>query len=161
MPLAGGGAEPQAVLYFFYGSLRTGLINHDFLSRSFARVENLGEFVTDSEYSLVGLASRAYPFMTAAAPPVSCNLVGAARTHITGEVFALDAADGDGLRSLDALEGGYAKRQISVTRRRDGAHVVAWVYLTENPETIASFWENRHGRFVAVPGGDWRTFGGK
>lgn len=166
LPLAVG-AEQNALpqtpeLYFFYGSLRTGLVNHDFIRRNFARVESLGEYVTDLEYTLIGLASRAYPFMTAAAPPGSCSLIGATRARITGEVFALDVADGDGLRSLDALEGGYAKRQISVSRRSDGlSTVVVWVYLMENPETIASFWENRHGRFVAVPDGDWRTFGGK
>ena len=147
------------VRLFFYGSLRAGKCNHGFLAKRLRRCALVGGATTvDADFRLVGLASRAFPYLTRAAPPP--GVAAPAPTRVAGEVYEADADDAEGLAHLDDLEWGYAKRDIAVLVDGEAAPSQATVYLLEDGETLATLWAGlASGAFACVPSGDWGPVG--
>ena len=139
--------------------MRAGKCNHGFLAKRLRRCALVGSAMTaDANFRLVGLASRAFPYLTRAAPPP--GLAALAPTRVAGEVYEADADDAEGLAHLDDLEFGYAKREIDVLVDGEAAPSKATAYLLEDGETLETLWAGlASGAFVYVPGGDWRPVG--
>lgn len=133
---------------FVYGSLRKGLQNHHRLTSIGAKY--VGTFKSNKPYYMVGLKSRAYPYITETKVSSDSN-----KTPITGEVYRIKRTD---LKELDALEHNYV-------RKFEGFHgqkkTKAYVYVLENDELIEGIKGSFTKRFVSVPEGDWIAFNEK
>ena len=140
--------HPKTTQIFVYGSLRKGLQNHHRLTAIDAKY--VGTFKSNKPYYMVGLKSRAYPYITEAQVSSDSN-----KTSITGEIYTIKRTH---LKDLDALEHNYVRKQ-------EGFHgpkkTKAYVYVLENTELIDGIKESFTKRFVSVPEGDWITFNEK
>ena len=140
--------HPKTAQIFVYGSLRKGLQNHHRLTSIGAKY--MGIFKSNKPYYMVGLKSRAYPYITDTKVSSDSN-----KTPITGEVYRIKRTD---LKELDALEHNYV-------RKLEGFHgpkkTKAYVYVLENDELIEGIKSSFTKRFVSVPEGDWIAFNEK
>jgi gamma-glutamylcyclotransferase (GGCT)/AIG2-like uncharacterized protein YtfP/predicted protein tyrosine phosphatase len=185
--------DAMVLHFFFYGSLMRGMLNHHALDAYFGAGASAADaaavpdaasrcrFVrrarTAAAGHLFGLSSRAYPFLTFladAAPPGA-----PAPQRVSGELWAVDARCADGLARLDALEEGYAKREVDLeleaeaeAEAGDGAGVLktlaarAILYSVEEAGAVADLWRQtrpatraRRPRLAIVEGGDWAAVG--
>lgn len=155
--------------FFFYGSLRTGKCNHGFLGKRLRRCVRVGAAASlESEFYLLGLRSRAFPYLTRIPPPSPSGSasdapapdVAPAPACVVGEVFEVDADDDEGLRHLDDLEFGYSQREILVHVEGEPAPSLARVYLLEDVAEAAKVWAGvSTGDYFLVPGCDWSGVG--
>jgi len=178
----------DTLLFFFYGSLLRGLLNHHALAAYFGdSIRFAGRARTVARGHMFGLRSRAYPFLTfatsalapAGAAPPAC---------VVGELFEVDARCAEGLRRLDELEEGYARREVEVelldaadagsasgaagagsaAGAAAGQPAVrrAWLYAVDDPAAVADLWRQtaaaapgRRPRLALVEDGDWARVG--
>jgi len=119
-------------LVFVYGSLLSGLGNHDQISDG----ELVGTGTIDGEYKMINLGAFPAVYRAAGGGPV------------VGEVYAVSDAT---RRRLDRLEGNgrfYTREQVAANVPT-GTTATVWVYLINN---------NRHFADASrVENNDWRT----
>ncbi len=134
---------------FVYGSLMRDLPNHHLLEEAGAQF--LGSFETEEKLFMVGLKSRAYPYVIDEAVHPSCQA-----TTIKGEVYEVSY---DLIQRLDAFEGHpyhYTRQTLIVHSGNKFQPVIAYTYMVINDflksEIEAAFEE----RFIVVPDGDWK-----
>lgn len=138
----------KTVQVFVYGSLRKGMQNHYRLEEMGAKY--MGYFKTNKTYYMVGLKSRAYPYITES--QVSPDSL---KTYITGEIYTINLSS---LDHLDVLEGS-PHNYIRRLEYFNGPKITsAYMYILENTELIDGIKKNFEKRFVNVPGGDWVAF---
>lgn len=128
---------------FVYGSLRKGLQNHGKLMNA----NYVGTFKTSDTYYMIGLKSKAYPYVTCSKLHESLQA-----SHITGELYKVDD---DLLKELDALEGhphNYKRTEHIINDYK------AFIYLLENEEMKSDIMTSFERRFVSVISGDWVDF---
>lgn len=134
-------------LVFVYGSLRKGLANHTKLRDAVYK----GPFRTKEDYYMIGLKSKAYPYVTSEKLHESLT-----HTHITGELYEVSE---DLLAELDILEGhptNYTRTRVALEPLSSkGASMEAWMYVLTNAEIQTGIARAFDRRFVAVPTGDW------
>lgn len=134
---------------FVYGSLRKGMLNHQVLET--IGVLYIGEYKTTNNYFMVGLKSKAYPYVVN--EDINNNLV---KGPIYGEVYAVSD---EVLSHLDKLEGhpySYTREIVNVNNEEQILR--AYIYIVKNQEMINSIKENFGKRFVTVPGNNWKKY---
>ena len=138
----------EEIYIFVYGSLRKGLAN----SYKLADAGYMGLYKTKDKYAMVGLRSKAYPYV------IEKELCEIEPVYITGELYKIDE---DILAELDILEGHpheYTRKRIPVTNGKYVYH--AYMYIIENPDTITGILSGIGKRFVVLKDGDWINFMG-
>lgn len=133
---------------FVYGSLRKGLQNHSKLVDATYK----GVYQTVDPYTMIGLKSKAYPYVIAKPVHESVDAV-----PITGEVYEVSDTL---LAELDRLEGHPTQYKRTLVKVRSDASktLLAYMYILENEEMIRDIAKAFERRFVAVPSGDWVHF---
>ena len=148
---------------FFYGSLRTGLLNHHLLASYFG-----DEIVFERRVSttfpayLISLKNRAYPYLTFTNPPESSIIKGA---HVIGETYLVPRCH-PGLLKLDELEDEYSIVEIDV-RTLDETNSIfrAQAYVIDGKSMVKSddLWSRviSGDELFLVEDGDWINVGRK
>jgi gamma-glutamylaminecyclotransferase len=132
---------------FVYGSLRKGLQNHSKLVDATYK----GVYQTVDPYTMIGLKSKAYPYVIAKPIHESVEAV-----PITGEVYEVSDTL---LAELDRLEGHPTQyKRTLVEVRSTSKTLLAYMYILENEEMIRDIAKAFERRFVTVPSGDWVKF---
>jgi len=115
----------------------------------------LGYFQTDNPYYMIGLKSRAYPYITGT--KVSEDGI---PIHIYGELYSIQRSD---LRTFDALEGcptNYVRRYEAIHLEKrinteKTTKTYAYLYVLENTELLEGIKHNFTKRFMNIHSGDW------
>ncbi len=143
-----------------------GFPNHHLLKEGGAVL--LGEYESEEKLFMVGLKSRAYPYVIDEAVHPSCQA-----TTIKGEVYEVSY---DLIQRLDAFEGHpyhYTRQTLIVHAGNRFQPVIAYTYIVINEflkaEIEAAFeerqqsWHSAPGRspgeerFIIVPDGNWKN----
>ena len=126
---------------FVYGSLRTGNHNHPRLRNA----PLLGTFRTKELYKMVGLRSRAYPY-------VYPDPQG---TPVTGELYEVDA---ETLDFIDRMEGHptvYCRMDTELTGWPTSVQM--YVLVDRQLKRTLENYGHMSRRFVLIPSGDWNN----
>ncbi len=160
---------------FVYGSLMRDFPNHHLLEEGGAVL--LGEYESEEKLFMIGLKSRAYPYLIDESVHPSCQA-----TTIKGEVYEVSY---DLIKRLDAFEGHpyhYTRQTLIVFPRqslgqspspqplvRDEVHalaspninkfqpIIAYTYMVINEFMKAEIEAAFDERFINVPDGDWKN----
>jgi gamma-glutamylaminecyclotransferase len=134
---------------FVYGSLRTGFNNRYLLQNS----EMLGIYKTLIRLYMIGLKSRAYPYVTTdQLHPTLVSVI------ITGELYEVSV---DVLERLDELEGHpnfYKRTEVNLYSSELQKYEKAEMYVLESDEIKKEIAENFEKSFESVESGDWLKF---
>ena len=134
-------------LLFVYGSLLSGLVNHEWLK---GEVLVDGDAWTDEGYAMLyggDGQEGCYPYVLSERTARGSDVLGSVR----GELYNVSKST---LARIDALECHpveYERRVVPVAGRR------AWLYEFVDPDELHAIYTEPH-RFINVPRRDWRTF---
>lgn len=138
---------------FFYGSLRKGGVNNGLITDD-KRLVYKGTATTKNVYSLIGLTSRAYPYV--------CTHIftGFPQVQIVGDLYEIVDGSDKFLGQMDEFEGRYVRTPICVCVR-DDIEVIADMYMLTDSDFIEAIasdlckTEDTYRRFFYVDNGDW------
>jgi gamma-glutamylaminecyclotransferase len=114
------------MLVFVYGSLRSGLYNNYLLATD----KYVGEFRTTQKYTMIGLKSRAFPFL------LPEKIEGIPWLPTRGEVYEVSQETLDRLDSLEGHPNWYTRERVVVQSCDTAENLEAFVYLMKDAECV-------------------------